>query len=431
MKHMILSLLRRSVALLGLALLASWPADRVQAQDFSEVIKLADRAVGRVGNFRNNRMRGHGSGFIIGRSGDTVLLVTNEHVIEGGTRFRVGFLVDGEPRVYEARLVEKSSVVDLAVLALQPAADGFHSYSPMPIATGKQDKGEAVAAIGYPGLSDNIATDGFSNPTYFESTMTTGTISKVTIGTFSNGGEFEIAQHTAAVNPGNSGGPLIDQCGTVVGVNTLVPTMRRGSQVVPQGTFWASSNRTVTEFLDQKQVPYVKASTDCDPSNPVPQRTQSAGGTAQDGSGTGQRRLYMVAALIGVAALFGGLFAYSARSKAAAGSDAPGTARAKPSSRTALSLRIKNGSKSLSKSALERGVTLGRDSSCDVTVDARELSRRHAKLSLVDRKLMLEDLSSSNGTTVDGKKLEPGKAKQINTASTIELAGVPLKLSAP
>jgi len=186
MTHIILSHLHRVVALLALALLLSFPVDRAQAQDFSEVIKLADRAVGRVGNFRNNRMRGHGSGFIIGRSGNTVLLVTNEHVIEGGTSFRVGFLVDGKPRVYEARLVQKSSVVDLAILALQPDTDGFHSYSPMPIATEKQDKGEAVAAIGYPGLSDNIATDGFSNPTYFESTMTTGTISKVTIGTFTS-----------------------------------------------------------------------------------------------------------------------------------------------------------------------------------------------------------------------------------------------------
>ena len=426
----LISLLRIAAVVLVLGAVGQ----RADAQDFSDVIKVADRAVGRVLNIQNDRFRGHGSGFIIGRSGSNVLMVTNHHVIEGGDQFVVGFLIDDQPRLYDARVLHQSTTVDLAVLSLEPSEEGFHDHTPLPIALSKQDKGEAVAAVGYPGLSDDIATDGFSNPTFFETTMTTGAISKVTIGSFLNGGEFEITQHTAAVNPGNSGGPLIDQCGTVVGVNTLVPLQRKGSRVIPQGTFWSSSNKTITDFLDQRSVRYTGRTNNCDPANSAPQDTErNAGADTAQASGTdaGTRRLYMVAALVGVAALFGGVFAFAAKSKSGTPAAPKSRSSGGSSGRPVLALRIGDRSKSLSKAALERGVVLGRDSGCDVTINDPELSRRHARLSIVNRKLMIEDLSSSNGTTVSGKKLTAGTPKQINTSSDVALAGVPLKLSTP
>jgi hypothetical protein len=421
---------RRFVFALVFITVAQLSPQQTFAQDFSDVIKVADNAVGRVLNFQNDTLRGHGSGFIIGRTNNSVLMVTNHHVIDGGDEFLVGFLVDNKPRIYKARVLHQSTVVDLAVLSLAPSNDGFHNYTPFPISISKQDKGEAVAAVGYPGLSDDIATDGFNNPTYFETTLTTGTISKVTIGNFLDGGEFEITQHTAAVNPGNSGGPLIDQCGTVLGVNTLVPALPEGSRAVPQGTFWSSSNRTVIAFLDQRNVRYVGKTGNCDPAN---NSTQLNPGSSPGGDPTnvGARRLYMTAALVAVVALFGGLFALAAKGVPGTSKTHKGNGQAASTGQPILSLRINDRSQTLSKTALQRGVTLGRDSGCDVPINAQELSRRHARLSIVNRKLMLEDLSSSNGTTVDGKKLSSGTPKQINTSSEIALAGVSLKLTTP
>jgi S1-C subfamily serine protease len=141
-----------------------------------------------------------GSGVIVSPDG---YLLTNAHVIERGTRFRIGML-DG--REVLARVVGTDPSTDLAVLKLD-AGDPL-PFLPM----GRSDDlliGETVIAIG--------------NPFGLSHTVTTGVVSAVHRN-FRAGPRtlFDFVQTDASINPGNSGGPLLDIDGRLIGINTAI-----------------------------------------------------------------------------------------------------------------------------------------------------------------------------------------------------------------
>jgi S1-C subfamily serine protease len=148
-----------------------------------------------------------GSGFVIDDEG---LVVTNEHVVDGGSEFRVRFGEDGDP--VEAELLGADPSVDLALLRVDPAdvEGGLH-----PLELGASEDlrpGDLVIAIG--------------SPFGLEGTVTSGIVSALgrTI-TAPNGFSISGAIQTdAAINPGNSGGPLLDARGRVIGVNSQIRT---------------------------------------------------------------------------------------------------------------------------------------------------------------------------------------------------------------
>ncbi len=405
------------------------------AQDFSEVVADTDRAVGRVLTYLGVQGKGTGSGFIFGRRNDKVLFLTNHHVIADGDTFFVGFRVSGETRRYKARVIAASHIVDLAVMEIDPGQRGFHRHQPLTIARGKQGKAVHVAAIGYPSLSEAITTGEIDDPAYFEATVTTGTISKVYIGNFGEGGRFEIVQHTADINLGNSGGPLIDQCASVVGVNTLVPGLQQGNGTVPQGTFWSSSNQTVSNYLRQNNLPYIPGSSTCNPANrQTPDREPEVvdqPAPTPEATETGKmRQIYAFSALLGVLALFGGVFFFSSKKTGSASARrASASNLSAQGGKPQMAIKIGSAKMTLTNADLARGVVLGRDAACDLQIEHKDISRRHARLSVKDRKLMIEDFSSSNGTTIGGKRIPPKTTQQINTSSDVAIAKIPLVLT--
>lgn len=153
---------------------------------------------------------GVGSGVIFQKSGDKVKVVTNNHVVEGGTQFEV-VTFQGERRT--ATLIGKDAISDLAVLEIDGA--GIKHVAEFGDSDALQ-AGETVIAIGNPlGLG-------------FSPTVTRGIISlpKRTIPVAIGGEgdynwEMDVIQTDAAINQGNSGGPLVNQAGKVVGINTL------------------------------------------------------------------------------------------------------------------------------------------------------------------------------------------------------------------
>lgn len=151
-----------------------------------------------------------GSGFVLDRQGH---IVTNNHVVADAAEDEGPIeIVDREGNHYDATIVGRSPVYDLAVLHV-PEATGL-----TPAALGSSQQlvvGEGVVAIGSPlGLS---------------STVTAGIVSAlhrpVTTGDSANESSYINAVQTdAAINPGNSGGPLVNLRAQVVGVNSAIAT---------------------------------------------------------------------------------------------------------------------------------------------------------------------------------------------------------------
>ena len=144
---------------------------------------------------------GSGSGVIIREDG---YIVTNNHVIEGATKIEVTL---NNNQTYQATLVGTDPATDVALLKIE--ADG------LPVVPfGDSDKlrlGEWVIAIG--------------SPYDLRSTITAGIVSAKGRSMPNYSGEFKIEsfiQTDAAVNPGNSGGALVDKAGNLVGINTAI-----------------------------------------------------------------------------------------------------------------------------------------------------------------------------------------------------------------
>jgi serine protease Do len=149
---------------------------------------------------RERKEQGIGSGVIVSDKG---YILTNFHVVSGADEIEVK-LHDG--REFEAKVVGTDSLSDVAVIKLKEKVDD------LPVAyLGDSDKlrpGDWALAVG--------------NPFSLTSTVTAGIISA--LGRSMNGGNrYEsFIQTDAAVNPGNSGGPLVDIEGRVIGINTMI-----------------------------------------------------------------------------------------------------------------------------------------------------------------------------------------------------------------
>jgi S1-C subfamily serine protease len=150
---------------------------------------------------KTGRPAGVGSGVIIAPDG---LVLTNSHVVAGA---RDIWLQDAEGHLMEARSLGQDSDTDLALLRA-----GFTRDLPSaPLGDSKLLKrGQLVVAIG--------------NPLGFESTVTAGVISALGRSLRSRTGRLieDVIQTDAALNPGNSGGPLVSSRGEVIGINTAV-----------------------------------------------------------------------------------------------------------------------------------------------------------------------------------------------------------------
>lgn len=142
--------------------------------------------------------RATGSGFIVSEDGR---VLTNQHVVDAAVEVRV---VLADQRVFPATVVAADARTDVAVL--QIAAPG--PFPSIPLQQRPVRVGQIVVAVG--------------SPFDFQSTVTTGIVSATGRRGLEEGEIQDFIQTDAAVNPGNSGGPLIDLQARVVGINTAI-----------------------------------------------------------------------------------------------------------------------------------------------------------------------------------------------------------------
>ena len=180
------------------------------SQMIIEAVSKVKNAVVKIDVFKTVQGKlkpvGSGSGFIFSSDG---LVFTNHHVVQGAEKIMVSLLNENE---IEASLVGQDPDTDLAILKIDASG-----YTVARLGDAQQLQiGQFVIAIG--------------NPIGYQHTVTTGVVSALgrTMRTQSGMTVDNVIQSDAALNPGNSGGPMITTDGEVIGVNTAVISGAQG-----------------------------------------------------------------------------------------------------------------------------------------------------------------------------------------------------------
>ena len=211
--------------------------------------------------------RGIGSGFVVSNEGH---FVTNAHVmdfcLEQNGELEIYFSDSDFESDTEILYVEKEKIPvdlngkvlvfykqDIGILKLSP----FDSVRHPPLCLVTFDlveKGEAVWTVGYPGISEWAkSTERSKN----DPTVSKGVIQlKVANSAF---GQLPLFQIDAEIHKGNSGGPLVNECGQVLGINTLKPAFEHDI------THLAFSANMIMNQLDRMNIRYSKATIKCYP----------------------------------------------------------------------------------------------------------------------------------------------------------------------
>lgn len=177
---------------------------RIYRQAAPAVANIVTRTVEYDFFFNAVPVEGAGSGFVIDADGH---ILTNYHVVQGAQTIEVTL---GDQSRYRARFIGADSRNDVALIQIEPRGK---KLTPLPFGDSRNlQVGQRVLAIG--------------NPFGFQSTLTTGVVSALgrTVRTGESTFIDEAIQTDAAINQGNSGGPLLNSHGDVIGINTAIFT---------------------------------------------------------------------------------------------------------------------------------------------------------------------------------------------------------------
>jgi hypothetical protein len=363
-------------------------------------INSADKGVVLISVEKGPKIGGRGTGFVVADGG---IVATNHHVIEGATQIDIVVWPDSEaskPTYMPATVIWDSPGLDLAILEVPKL-----NRAPLVLYEKEPFKGAKVISIGFPGVADA----GFKYKT-LDSTLTEGVVGRVIENPWENGTPLIIIQHSATINPGNSGGPLLDGCGRAVGVNTalaLDSDTRNQVKVASAGINYASAISYVIEALKSKNIKYSSTASDC------------INGAVQPASNNTLIYLILVATLF----LASGALVFSLRKskivtetytqfkRRSSGDKSIGNLRTSAEDDDLYLIGKDSAGRSVSfqlaKRLLSEGeILIGRDSTqCKLPIDDATISRTHASIKIVDGILMVRDLGSTNGSSLDGVSL--------------------------
>ena len=432
------------------------PRRGVSAPDFDVLEKSVVRIV-----TQTDLGPGAGTGFAINDRG---YIATNVHVIAGAYSIKV--IPTNTEELYDAEVIATSQELDLAIAYIPDI-----TLPPIALSLAPAMKGQKVWAIGYPGGADR------DRPAH-DPTVQDGVIGRIFHGAWHTQ-ELRIIQHNAPTNPGNSGGPLLDDCSRAVGVNTqaslvVITSPSSGVTRVPHaaGIYWSSHIEELANLLDDHGIAFQSESDDC----------AEAGGTGSSGeAGKAQQEaekakreaekarreaeqareqaeeasdqvLAWLLLLGGVALVALVVALKKPRQLARQTLEKPrhlvkemsrrvarkgGGAVAKgPRNGLVLAGFDGRGNRvcielSPARFAGQRlGLSLGRHPDLvDEIVADENVSRRHLRIAAEGDRFYVEDLNSSNGTFLDEQRLSPFKPSRLNYGAKVAMGGLVLAAS--
>lgn len=458
----------------GLLLVAACVAAPGAARAFD--IKAVDPSVVRVQwairQDSTGKMRAYasGSGFVIAPE----YIVTNFHVVNLASRkvpdgySLVMLIPDGSWKTLrKTEVVWRSKALDLAVVKVPGLHRPVVTLSAVP-PDKSPSKGDTVYAVGFPGASDRA----MKGAGMLISTETRGIVGKVGMAAGPGGELRPVIQHSAQVNPGNSGGPLFNECNQVIGVNTFVAASVFKIVRDKQGKPLAVGAAIAGHFYSPHSINLVKAlrAQQALAQLPVHITTDVCVPPTPGGIPLWTYVLIAVICVLALSALGLAIFrknttreivkvveSYSAWVRRKGSRSGPGGATMRPRTPPAVPpaataaaaagepgwvlsgfdadghvIRLSIGEAEL-KAASEGpdgGLIVGRSKSqASKIIGDGSVSRRHARLTLVDGKLAIEDLDSAFGTVVAGAKIKSGAPTVLETGAKFTLGQVTLEVS--
>ncbi|MES2022797.1 MAG: serine protease [Pseudomonadota bacterium] len=193
---------------------------------------------------------GHGSGFAVAPN----RIVTNAHVVELLTRYPgnvvIGIVPSEGSKSYQGKVIAIDAVHDLALIEFSGAP-----LPPVALYTGPISEGGMVTALGYPGNVDLATARSAVDYIHPLSPIRTE-------GVFSGRRQMsgtDVLLHTAGIARGNSGGPLLDPCGRVIGVNSAITRGEEGDSSFG----FAIADSELAAFLTKAKQPFQAVGTPC------------------------------------------------------------------------------------------------------------------------------------------------------------------------
>jgi len=397
---------------------------------------------------KDGEIIGIGSGFFVTEKGH---VLTNAHVVEDEGIDKI--FIRGKS-ISDASLARKIWVVpehDVAVLLAEKPSH----VAPMKLLSGNVLKGANVWALGYPGKQLNNMDVFGESYEEIDATLTNGIVSRIFEGTVSDGPErYPVVQHTAEISPGNSGGPLFDECGTVVGINTATTAF----EGVDDTDYFAIGSAGILNLLNGRIVGISSTDT-CSPEKPPKPETQLSEPEPEPVSPVAHNSLIepvpdqplaetnksFIWLLLALAAL--GLAYWFYRSKIPVSSQTP---LATPSDLERRSDAPKTSSSNslfrmsgfdergapvsfmfvLKSPFNQRGWIIGRASDfADFEIANTGISRAHAQVKVKNNFYYIKDLGSTNGTSINGLKLKPFEYFKVSIGDVVSIASCTLAIT--
>lgn len=209
-------------------------------------VMKANNSVLRIITSYSNGDMASGSGFVVACDKTKAYIITNWHVAVKDDPAYISVILNAEAEI-NASVEASDESRDLAVLKVAMPL----GMDPLKLNGESAGKGDGIYAIGFPGGADYLSDDLALNQE--DTTITDGIVSAIRKATLSeNGAQRELLQISAAINHGNSGGPVLNEKGNVVGVSTFF--VSDASDI--NG---AVSVVEVTSFLQENGIPYSTA----------------------------------------------------------------------------------------------------------------------------------------------------------------------------